>query len=59
MRFSIDNGSNYTSIATASKAKYSRVENSRAINPTFTYGPREYILSYGETGKLSSSNDNR
>lgn len=42
------NGS-YTSIPTASKAKYSRVQNSRAINPTFTYGPREFILSYGET----------
>lgn len=38
-----------TSIAVASKAKYSRVQNSMAINPTFTYGPREFILSYGET----------
>jgi len=48
------NGSNYTSIPLASKAKYSRVENSRAINPEFVYGPREYILSYGETGQYWS-----
>ena len=43
------NGTNTTSIPLASKAKYSRVLDSRAKNPTFTYGPREYILSYGET----------
>lgn len=43
------NGTNTTSIPLASKAKYSRVLDSRAKNPTFVYGPREYILSYGET----------
>lgn len=42
-------GMTHTSIPVASKAKYSRVENSRKINPTFVYGPREFILSYGET----------
>lgn len=48
------NGTNYTSIPLASKAKYSRVLNSEAINPTFTYGLREFILSYGETCKYKS-----
>jgi len=43
------NGTNTTSIPLASKAKYSRVVDSRAKDPTFTYGPREYLLSYGET----------
>lgn len=38
-----------TNITSASKAKYSRVLNSRAVDPTFTYGPREYLLSYGES----------
>lgn len=42
-------GMTATSIATASKAKYSRVQNSMTTNPTFVYGPREFILSYGET----------
>lgn len=37
-----------TSIASASKAKYVRVQDSMAKNPTFTYGPREFLFSYGE-----------
>jgi hypothetical protein len=35
-------------IPTASKARYNRVLQSKA-DPTFTYGPREIVLSYGET----------
>ncbi|KAI9711967.1 MAG: hypothetical protein M1828_001766 [Chrysothrix sp. TS-e1954] len=42
-------GMDYTSIPVASKAKYARVRNSQTTNPTFTYGPRETIFSYGET----------
>jgi len=38
-----------TNISSASMAKYSRVKTSQMTNPTFTYGPREYLLSYGET----------
>lgn len=38
-----------TDIPTAAKAKYTRVSNSRAIDPNFTYGPQQFILSYGET----------
>ncbi|CAK4032758.1 related to chloroperoxidase [Lecanosticta acicola] len=38
-----------TSIPVASKAKYARVQDSQQRDPTFTYGPREFILSYGET----------
>lgn len=43
------NGKTVTDIETAAKAKYSRVQNSEATNPEFTYGPREFVLSYGET----------
>jgi len=42
-------GMAHTSIPVASQAKYSRVQDSEKINPTFTYGVREAILSYGET----------
>lgn len=42
-------GKTTTDIPTASKAKYSRVKDSMARNPTFTYGFREFVLSYGET----------
>lgn len=42
-------GMEYTSIPVASKAKYARVLDSKKKNPTFTYGPREAIFSYGET----------
>jgi hypothetical protein len=36
-------------IPVASKARYNRVVQSRASDPTFTYGAREIVLSYGET----------
>lgn len=42
-------GKTLTDIRTASKAKYTRVQDSMKRNPTFTYGIREYIFSYGET----------
>lgn len=42
-------GSKTTNISSASLAKYSRVQDSRARDPTFTYGLREFVLSYGET----------
>lgn len=38
-----------TDLKSASAAKYARVNDSMTRNPEFTYGPREYILSYGET----------
>ena len=38
-----------TDIPTASRAKYARVKDSMARNPTFTYGLREFTFSYGET----------
>ncbi|KAK5164251.1 uncharacterized protein LTR77_009945 [Saxophila tyrrhenica] len=38
-----------TDLKTAAKAKYSRVQDSEKRNPTFTYGIREFIFSYGET----------
>lgn len=38
-----------TSIPVAAHAKYARVQDSQQRNPTFTYGPREFVLSYGET----------
>lgn len=38
-----------TSIELASKAHYVRQQDSKARNPEWTYGPREFILSYGET----------
>jgi len=42
-------GAKTTNISSASMAKYSRVQDSKARDPTFTYGLREFILSYGET----------
>lgn len=42
-------GMNTTSIPVASHAKYSRVQTESQRDPTFTYGPREFLLSYGET----------
>ncbi|TKA81678.1 hypothetical protein B0A55_01340 [Friedmanniomyces simplex] len=42
-------GKTQTDISTASHAKYARVNDSMARNPTFTYGLREFVLSYGET----------
>ncbi|KAK3630574.1 hypothetical protein LTR56_017372 [Elasticomyces elasticus] len=42
-------GKTKTDIPTAAKAKYNRVNDSMTRNPEFTYGLREFILSYGET----------
>lgn len=42
-------GVSQTSIKLASKAHAVRQADSKARNPTYTYGPREFILSYGET----------
>jgi len=42
-------GMTHTSIPVASHAKYQRVQDSKKTDPTFTYGPREFLLSYGET----------
>lgn len=42
-------GQKTTSIQTASDGKYERVKDSAARNPTFTYGLREAVISYGET----------
>ena len=42
-------GMDTATIPVASKARYQRIKNARAINPDFTYGPREIVLSYGET----------
>ncbi|EMC98499.1 hypothetical protein BAUCODRAFT_428193 [Baudoinia panamericana UAMH 10762] len=42
-------GKTTTDVPTASRAKYARVNDSMTINPTFTYGTREAIFSYGET----------
>lgn len=38
-----------TSIKTATLAKLDRVLDAKKRDPTFTYGAREFILSYGET----------
>ncbi|RMX71801.1 hypothetical protein D0869_15264, partial [Hortaea werneckii] len=42
-------GKTVTDIPTASHAQRNRVANSRAINPEFVYGPREFVLANGET----------
>lgn len=42
-------GMNATSIPVAAKAKYMRVQTEAARDPTFTYGPVQFIFSYGET----------
>ncbi|KAF2032120.1 Cloroperoxidase [Setomelanomma holmii] len=41
-------GKTVTDVPTASKAKYARYQDSLAKNPSFTYGLREVIFSYGE-----------
>lgn len=51
-------GKTLTDIPTASRAKYARVNDSMTRNPTFTYGLREFIFSYGETAiYLSTMSD--
>lgn len=42
-------GMESTSIPVAAKAKYMRVQTEKARDPTFTYGPVQFIFSYGET----------
>ena len=39
----------YTNIEQAAKARHLRFNDSQARNPTFVYGLREFIFSYGET----------
>ncbi|EME40839.1 hypothetical protein DOTSEDRAFT_74410 [Dothistroma septosporum NZE10] len=41
-------GMENATIPVTSYAKYARVQDSQKRNPTFTYGPREFLLSYGE-----------
>lgn len=43
-----------TTIPLASAARYNRVETARPLNPTFTYGIRQLVLSYGETALYMS-----
>ncbi|CZT23931.1 related to chloroperoxidase [Ramularia collo-cygni] len=43
-------GAAKTTIPTTSKARYSRIQDSQARNPTFTYGALQFLLSSGETG---------
>ncbi|KAF1355733.1 hypothetical protein EJ07DRAFT_158354 [Lizonia empirigonia] len=42
------NGKSVTDVPTASKAKFTRYNDSLTKNPDFTYGAREAVLSYGE-----------
>lgn len=42
-------GMENTNIKQASLARYNRIKVQRALNPTFIYGARQIILSYGET----------
>lgn len=41
-------GKTTTDVPTASKAKFARYQDSLAKNPSFTYGLREAVFSYGE-----------
>ncbi|CAK1361837.1 putative sterigmatocystin biosynthesis peroxidase stcC [Cercospora beticola] len=43
-------GSTTTNLLGAAKAIAGRTEDSEARNPEFTYGVREFVLRYGETG---------
>ncbi|KXS98789.1 hypothetical protein AC579_8935 [Pseudocercospora musae] len=56
--FSYFSGQTTCTIPTTSKAKYSRVQDSQNRNPTFTYGPREFVLSYGEAALFLSTMGN-
>lgn len=51
-------GQTIATIPTTSEAKYSRVTDSRDRNPTFQYGAREFILSYGEAALFLSTMGN-
>lgn len=45
-------------IPVASLARINRINNARAVNPTFIYGPRQLVLSYGETALYLSTMGN-
>ncbi|KAG9235469.1 Chloroperoxidase [Amylocarpus encephaloides] len=50
----------YTNMSTATipvaaKAKYNRVTTENKRNPTFSYGPTQFVLSYGETALYLST----
>lgn len=50
------NGMTKTSLSAASKARYHRIQVQRSLNPTkFIYGPRQLVLSYGETSLYLST----
>ncbi|PNS14734.1 hypothetical protein CAC42_1756 [Sphaceloma murrayae] len=42
-------GSNVATIPTAAKAKYNRVVTEKNRDPGFSYGPVQFVFSYGET----------
>lgn len=42
-------GAERVTIPAASKARYHRVQQSMANNPTISYGANQFVLSYGET----------
>ncbi|CCG82228.1 Putative uncharacterized protein [Taphrina deformans PYCC 5710] len=44
----VKGGENFN-ITSAAKAKYHRLQEQTALNPTLTYTPLQFILSYGET----------
>ena len=49
-------GRTTTSLSTASKARYNRIKVQRSLNPDkFIYGPRQLVLSYGETSLYLST----
>ena len=47
-------GMTHTSIPIGEQARYARIQNARAMNPKFIYGPRQLALSYGETALYMS-----
>lgn len=51
-------GATIATIPAASLARYHRVTAQRASNPTFIYGPRQLVLSYGETALYLSTMGN-
>jgi len=50
----IPQGSPFT-IKNAAPARFNRVKQSRAVDPTFTYTPQQFVLSYGETALYLST----
>jgi hypothetical protein len=49
------NGMEDATIPVAARAKYNRVTTEYARDPTFSYGPLQFILSYGETALYLST----